>query len=77
MHAIAETIGAGLGVPVRRIADKEAESHFGWLTRFVSMDQPISSALTRDRMRWSPREKGLLTDMAESGYLEMTSGSKL
>ncbi len=77
MHAIAEVIGQGLGLPARSIPEDGAEAHFGWLARFVAIDQPISSALTRERIGWSPRQNGLLTDIAQSGYFETASRSKL
>jgi nucleoside-diphosphate-sugar epimerase len=68
MRAIAETIGEGLGVPVRSLAEDQAQAHFDWLARFVAIDNPTSSALTRAALGWSPKEAGLLTDIKESGY---------
>lgn len=68
MRAIAETIGEGLGVPVRSISADEAQTHFDWLATFVSLDNPTSSVVTRETLGWHPRESGLLTDMRESGY---------
>jgi hypothetical protein len=44
MRAIAETIGAGLGVPVRRLTGDEAQAHFDWMAHFVAIDNPTSSA---------------------------------
>lgn len=35
-----ETIGAGLGVPVRRLPEGEADAHFDWMARFVAIEQP-------------------------------------
>ena len=66
--AIAQAIGAGLGVPVRSLAKDEARTHFDWLAGVVAIDNPTSSALTREALGWSPKESGLLTDMKESGY---------
>lgn len=68
MRAIADTIGAGLGVPVRSLTADEAGAHFDWLAGFVAIDNPTSSALTRDSLGWRPQEPGLLTDMRDSGY---------
>ena len=68
MRAIAETIGAGLDLPVRSIPADEAPAHFDWMARFVAIDNPTSSARTRETFGWVPREKDLLTDMRESGY---------
>ena len=68
LRTIAEAIGAGLGLPVRGIAAGEAPDHFGWLARFVAIDNPTSSALTRSALGWQPREANLLADMRGSGY---------
>lgn len=67
-RAIAEAIGAGLGVPVRGITADEAPGHFDWLARFVAIDNPSSSALTRAALGWQPREAELLADMRDAGY---------
>lgn len=69
-RALAEAIGAGLGVPVHAIAPAEAESHFEWLSRFVAMDIPVSSEATRRLLDWTPREPGLVSDMIQSGYFK-------
>jgi nucleoside-diphosphate-sugar epimerase len=68
LSAIAEAIGIGLGVPVRSITKDEAPAHFDWMAAFVGIDNPTSSALTREALGWSPKESGLLADMKESGY---------
>ena len=68
VRAIAETIGAGLGVPVRSLGEEEARAHFDWLAAFVAIDNPTSSALTRHALGWHPQEPELLTDMWQSGY---------
>ena len=69
MRTIAETIGTGLGVPVRSIAFEEAEAQFDWLAHFVTIDCPASSAITRDLLGWQPREQGLIADMRD-GYFD-------
>ena len=68
MRSIAETIGAGLGIPVRSISQDEAPAHFEWIAPFVVIDGPASSAITRDAFGWSPKQPDLLTDMKENGY---------
>ena len=68
MRAIAETIGAGLGVPVRSLTPDEAQAHFNWMALFVAIDNPTSSALTREALGWDPQEPDLLTDMRDNGY---------
>jgi nucleoside-diphosphate-sugar epimerase len=68
MRAIAETIGAGLGVPVRSLNEDEAPACFGFLARFVATDNLTSSALTREALGWDPQGPGLLADMRDSDY---------
>ncbi|MGO9829143.1 MAG: SDR family oxidoreductase [Myxococcaceae bacterium] len=72
MRAIAQTIGRGLGVPVRGLAEDEAQTHFDWFTRFVALDNPTSSAVTRQTLGWNPTEPDLLTDIRDGGYLTDT-----
>jgi nucleoside-diphosphate-sugar epimerase len=62
---IAEVIGKRLKLPVKSIALEEAEAHFGWLAHYIGRDAPTASALTRRRLQWQPRERGLLADLGE------------
>jgi hypothetical protein len=62
---IAEVLGKRLKLPVMSIAPEQAEGHFGWLTHFVGRDAPASSALTRQRLRWRPTERGMIADLEE------------
>jgi nucleoside-diphosphate-sugar epimerase len=68
MRAIAETIGAGLGLPVRSLTPEEGSAHFDWFVHFIAMDNPASSAITRETLGWTPQQPELLTDMRENGY---------
>lgn len=68
MRSLAEAIGQGLGVPARALPSDEVAAHFAWMSHFITLDNPTSSALTRGSMAWSPREAGLLDDMKKSGY---------
>jgi len=67
-RAIAEAIGAGLGVPVRSLTVDEAPAHFDFLARFVATDNPVSSAITRKSLGWHPEGPDLLSDMRDNGY---------
>jgi nucleoside-diphosphate-sugar epimerase len=67
-RAIAEVIGHHLDVPVRSIPPEEADAHFGFLGSLVSVDNPTSNALTRERLGWEPVEPGLLADLDEGHY---------
>jgi hypothetical protein len=49
--------------PVVAIGPGEATEHFGWLAHFVTIDNPTSSALTRQRFGWNPVQPGLIEDV--------------
>jgi len=68
MREIAAAIGEGVGVPVRGLGAEEAALHFGWMAMFAGVDNPASSAVTRETMGWRPKGPGLLADMRENGY---------
>ena len=65
-RAIAETIGANLGLPARGIPADEAGDYFGWLQMFAGMDNVASSAITRQTLGWQPAGPGLIEDMARA-----------
>ena len=65
---IAETIGAGLGLPVKRLTSAEARAWLDWMAFFAATDNPSSSAWTRQTFDWHPSGPGLLQDMREAGY---------
>jgi nucleoside-diphosphate-sugar epimerase len=68
MRAIAETIGAGLGVPAQSVTPDEAGAYFGFLALFIAADNLASSAITREALDWRPEGPDLLTDMKDAGY---------
>ncbi|WP_343550629.1 SDR family oxidoreductase [Pantoea sp.] len=65
---IAETIGAGLSLPVKSLSAEEAKAWLGWMAFFAATDNPSSSAWTRKTFNWQPTGPGLLEDMREAGY---------
>ncbi len=67
-RTLAEIIGKQLGVPSAPIKADAAAAHFGWIARFFAMDQPASSALTRERMGWTPTHPGLVEDLEAGHY---------
>jgi len=67
---IAAVIGRRLNVPVVAKSRDEATDHFGWLAAFFSIDGPASSALTRERMGWSPVQPSLLHDVDRPSYFK-------
>lgn len=69
-RAIAEIIGRKLGLPASSVLPDAASTHFGWLTRFFGMDQPASSAITREQMGWKPTHPGLIEDLEAGHYFD-------
>ncbi|MBX3158571.1 MAG: SDR family oxidoreductase [Deltaproteobacteria bacterium] len=65
-RAIAQAIGARLGLPVESVP----REHFGWLGMFYGADLPASSALTQQRFDWRPVGPGLLEDLARGRYFD-------
>jgi nucleoside-diphosphate-sugar epimerase len=65
---IAASIGQKLSLPVESIDTERAGSHFGWLGAFASADNPVSSALTQERLGWRPVHPSLIEDMNQGYY---------
>lgn len=65
---IAETMGRHLDLPSRSITPEEAGEHFGFLSRFVSLDSPASAQVTRELLSWRPTGPSLLQDLEEGHY---------
>ncbi len=68
VRAIAAVIGRHLSVPVGSIAPEDAGAHFGFLTSFLGVDSPASSALTRALLDWQPTHPGLIDDLDQGHY---------
>jgi nucleoside-diphosphate-sugar epimerase len=68
VKAVAEALGRGLKMPTVSIKLEEAEAHFGWLGRFAGHDMPASSALTRQKLNWTPTGPDLITDLDGMDY---------
>jgi nucleoside-diphosphate-sugar epimerase len=68
LRQIAEAIGRHLGLPTASIAPEDADAHFGWFARFAAIDNPSSSARTRQLLDWKPEHPGLLADIDEGHY---------
>jgi nucleoside-diphosphate-sugar epimerase len=65
---IAEVIGRQLDLPVVSIAAEEAAEHLGFLSAFVPLDNPTSSALTQKQLGWLPVQPALIPDLEEGHY---------
>lgn len=71
IRAIAETLSARLGLPVKALTPEEAPAYFGWMALFAQHDMPASSARTQADLGWTPQGRGLLADLAE---LDLSEG---
>jgi nucleoside-diphosphate-sugar epimerase len=67
---IADVIGRHLTLPVTAISREQAESHFGFLGLFFSMDIPASSTLTQKQLGWHPVQAALIPDLEEGHYFK-------
>ncbi|MET8349619.1 SDR family oxidoreductase [Micromonospora sp. NPDC005206] len=67
---IAAAIGRNLDIPVRSISADEANDHFGFLGSFVQLDNPTSSAITRELLDWTPSHPGLIADLDAGHYFQ-------
>lgn len=64
---IAEAIGRHLGVPTRSIPAEEV-GHFRFLAPFMALDNPVSTARTRELLDWAPAHPGLIADIDAGHY---------
>jgi nucleoside-diphosphate-sugar epimerase len=65
---IAEALGRHLNVPVKSLPAEEADDYFTFLSLFVQLDNPTSSAVTRALMNWVPVHPALIADLDEGHY---------
>jgi nucleoside-diphosphate-sugar epimerase len=65
---IAEAIARHLNIPAVSIPPEDAGEHFGWMGAFWGLDAPASSALTQERMGWTPAHVGLIQDLDQGHY---------
>jgi nucleoside-diphosphate-sugar epimerase len=68
---ISGVIGRRLSMPVVSKASEEAAGHFGWFALFAAADFTASSALTRERLGWQPKQPGLIPDIDRPSYFEI------
>lgn len=65
---IAQAIGQHLQLPINSVSHEAAANHFGWFAHFAALDNPASSAKTREALGWSPSQHSLLQDLQEGSY---------
>ena len=67
---IAQVIGRHLNVPLVSKSPEEAADHFSWISHFVSIDCPASSAQTQEELGWRPTHPSLIADIGRRSYFE-------
>jgi nucleoside-diphosphate-sugar epimerase len=68
-RSIAEAIGRGLDVPAKSVPAEQAGAVLGgFLGMIAQLDNPTSSARTRELLGWKPAHADLLADIAEGHY---------
>jgi nucleoside-diphosphate-sugar epimerase len=68
-RSIAEAIGRGLDLPAKSVPPEKASEAFGgFLGLIAQLDNPTSSARTRELLGWKPAHPGLIADIAERHY---------
>lgn len=67
---IAGVIGQRLNVPVISKSPEEATGYFGWISHFVGIDCPASSAQTQEQLGWRPTHASLIPDIDRPTYFE-------
>jgi nucleoside-diphosphate-sugar epimerase len=71
MRQVIDVIGRALNVPVVSIGKEEAGDYYGPLAMFAGLDMPASSALTQQRLGWTPTGIGLIADIGQPGYFNV------
>ncbi len=72
---IAQTIGQQLSVPSASVAAEDANEHFSFLGAMVALDNPTSSAITRQGLSWEPTHPGLIEDLDDGHYFRGDSAA--
>jgi nucleoside-diphosphate-sugar epimerase len=70
LRQITEIVGRALDVPVVSIKPEEAGAYYGPMALFAGLDMPASSALTQQRLGWTPTGIGLIEDIGQPDYFQ-------
>ncbi|KIZ33114.1 MULTISPECIES: SDR family oxidoreductase [Rhodopseudomonas] len=70
MRQVIDVVSRALDVPVVSIKKEQAEAYYGPLAVFAGLDMPASSALTQQRLGWTPTGIGLIADIGRPNYFE-------
>nr|WP_090275300.1 SDR family oxidoreductase [Mycolicibacterium komanii]CRL68098.1 NAD-dependent epimerase/dehydratase [Mycolicibacterium komanii] len=67
---IAEAIGKQLDVPAVSVTVEEASEQLAFIGWIASLDNPTSSAITRQLLGWTPEQPTLLEDLSAGHYFD-------
>lgn len=67
---IATAIGQHLTLPVVAATHEQVSKRFSFLAPFIDVDNPTSSALTIERLRWKPDQISLLGEIEHDNYFQ-------
>jgi hypothetical protein len=70
LRDIAGVISRRLNVSVVSKTLEEATAYFGSFAHFAALDVPASSAFTRERLGWQPKQAGLIRDLDWQSHFE-------
>jgi nucleoside-diphosphate-sugar epimerase len=68
MRDIADAISRRFELPATAISPEHADERFGFIGRFVGLDMPASSTITRELLGWGPTGPSLLEDIRNGAY---------
>ncbi len=70
VREVAEAIARRLGLPTESVAAEQTAEHFGFLAFAVGLDNPVSSALTREWLSWAPTHPTVIADIEQGHYFD-------
>jgi nucleoside-diphosphate-sugar epimerase len=68
LRAIAQSIGDHLNLPTESIPADRLEAHFGFLAMLITLDNPVTTLVTRRVLGWEPIHPGLIADFDNADY---------
>jgi nucleoside-diphosphate-sugar epimerase len=74
LREIAEAIARNLDIPAKAVPAEEVPDYFQFLAAFIGLDNPTSSARTRELLGWEPTHPGLIEDMDAGHYFTPKAG---
>jgi nucleoside-diphosphate-sugar epimerase len=74
MRNVAEAISRRFELPATAISPEDAAERFGFIGRFIGLDMPASSAITRELLGWNPTGPTLVEDIVAGAYSNNSQG---